>query len=62
MDTLAAAYASIGRFHDAVVAATTAIDLAQTSHDAARATNIQSRLTLYQANKAYIDAGLRPRK
>jgi tetratricopeptide (TPR) repeat protein len=48
VDTLAAAYASAGRFDDAIVTAQKAIDLARSAGDSQFAGEIQSRLDLYR--------------
>lgn len=47
MDTLGAAYASAGRFDDAIAAANTAIALAQAESEDAAVEQIQTRATLY---------------
>jgi hypothetical protein len=47
MDTLGAAYASAGRFDDAIAAANTAIALAQAEGEDAAVEQIQTRATLY---------------
>jgi hypothetical protein len=53
MDTLAAAYAEVGRFNDAVRVAQAAIEVLQASGQGAQAQPIQDRLKLYQAGRPY---------
>jgi tetratricopeptide (TPR) repeat protein len=53
LDTLAAAYASAGRFDDAVVAAKEAWQLAQDAGQAAMAEDIHMRIQLYRERKPY---------
>ena len=53
LDTLAAAYASAGRFPEAVAAAQAALHLAQEQAPAALAPPIAARLALYCAGKSY---------
>jgi tetratricopeptide (TPR) repeat protein len=52
LDTLAAAYAEAGRFSDAMAAAEAALGMAKLVNQAA-ADDIQSRLTLYRAERPY---------
>ena len=53
LDTLAAAYAEAGQFPDAVRTATTAHDLAAAAGRTDLAADIQRRLDLFRAGKAY---------
>ena len=53
MDTLGAAYASAGRFDDAIAAANTAIALAQAEDAEAAAEQIRTRATLYLTYHPY---------
>ena len=55
MDTLAAAYAAVGMFDDAVIAAEKAIALAESSGQNALAKKIQDRLNLYNAGQPYVE-------
>ena len=55
LDTLAAAYAAAGRFHDAVATAQTAIPLADSTGQTQLVSKIEMRLELYQANHAYYE-------
>ena len=54
LDTLAAAYASAGRFKDAVDAAGRAQDLATARGMDALSHHIADRLNLYRANRAFV--------
>jgi tetratricopeptide (TPR) repeat protein len=56
LDTLAAAYAEIGRFSDAVKTAQRALALANGQRNPALAEKIAARVKLYQASKNYRDA------
>ncbi|MHC4456465.1 MAG: sulfatase-like hydrolase/transferase [Planctomycetota bacterium] len=53
VDTLAAAYASAGRFTDAAATAEKALKLIEPAGDKERIENIQNRLELYRQKKAY---------
>jgi tetratricopeptide (TPR) repeat protein len=53
LDTLAAAYAESGQFSDAAATAKTAIETASAADETNLATEIQSRLKLYQAQQPY---------
>ncbi|HVP13204.1 MAG TPA: hypothetical protein VMV94_18660, partial [Phycisphaerae bacterium] len=53
LDTLAAAYAEVGRFDDAVVAARKALAVARDAQKADLATEIQQRLSLYEKARPY---------
>ncbi len=53
LDTLAAAYASVGRFTDAVTIAQAAVDLARSSGQTQVAAEIQQHLQLYRSGRAY---------
>jgi len=53
LDTLAAAYAAVGRFDDAVIVAQRAVQLAQSSGQASLAKAIGARLELYRAGRPY---------
>ena len=53
LDTLAAAYAAVGRFDDAVTAATQAEQRAQATKQAPLAKEIQAHLQLYRERKPY---------
>jgi tetratricopeptide (TPR) repeat protein len=55
LDTLAAAYAAAGRFHDAVATAQTAIPLADSTAQTQLVSKIEMRLELYRANRAYYE-------
>jgi protein O-mannosyl-transferase len=55
LDTLAAAYASKGRFADAVAAARTAINLAGDANQPQLKNTIQNHLGFYMQGKSYID-------
>ncbi len=61
LDTLAAVYASAGRFHEAVAIASRAADLAREQGADANLLEIRGRLALYQQSKPYIDRGTRAR-
>jgi len=51
LDTLAAAYAEVGRFSEAVAAANDALNLAAAKGDAALADSLRDRIELYRAGK-----------
>jgi hypothetical protein len=53
VDVLAAAYAETGQFDRAVETARKAVDLARAAGQGAAAQDIEKRLELYQAGKAY---------
>ena len=53
LDTLAAAYASAGRFSEAVAVAEKALEIALASEQKKLAEEIQNRLQLYQAGRPY---------
>ena len=55
LDTLAAAYASAGRFADAVAAGEQALALAKVAADVGQAGEIRERLQLYRQGRAYYD-------
>jgi len=55
LDTLAAAYAAAGRFDDAVGTAEKAIQLADSTAQTQLASNIEMRLELYRADRAYYE-------
>jgi tetratricopeptide (TPR) repeat protein len=55
LDTLAAAYATAGRFDDAVGTAEKAIQLADSTAQTQLASNIEMRLELYRADRAYYE-------
>ena len=64
LDTLAAAYAAVGRFSDAVATAQKAVELARSHNQPRLAERIQSRLQLYRDGRAYrqsIDGAGEPR-
>ena len=54
LDVLGAAYAAAGRFDEAVRAAERAVALASRAGDAALATEIRARLSLYRGGRAFI--------
>jgi tetratricopeptide (TPR) repeat protein len=56
LDTLAIAYAAVGRFQDAVETADKAFKLAQSSQQEQLALQIQARLNLYKAGESYIES------
>ena len=56
LDTLAAAYASAGRFDDAIGAAGKAIELARSNGQTLLASGMETRLKLYQTGRAYYQA------
>jgi tetratricopeptide (TPR) repeat protein len=56
LDTLAAAYASAGRFEDARQTARRAIELAKERGDAALVAEISERLDRYRAGRPYVEA------
>jgi tetratricopeptide (TPR) repeat protein len=56
LDTLAVAYAAAGRFNDAIAAARKAIGLARSTGQTRMASEIESRLDLYQAGRPYREA------
>jgi tetratricopeptide (TPR) repeat protein len=53
LDTLAAAYAAAGRFNDAVATAGKAIELARSAGQLQVVSEIETRLELYRAGRAY---------
>jgi tetratricopeptide (TPR) repeat protein len=53
LDTLAAAYAAAGRFNDAVATAQKAIELARAAGQPDVVKEIEARLELYRAGRAY---------
>ncbi len=53
LDTLAAAYAEAGRYHDAVETAKRALNLTATQNNQPLAEAIQTRLNLYEANSPF---------
>ena len=53
LDTLAAAYATAGRFDDAIASAQTAIELARAHGQTELMSKVQSRLDLYRGGHAY---------
>ncbi|MFH0981953.1 MAG: fused MFS/spermidine synthase [Planctomycetota bacterium] len=53
LDTLAAAYAEVGRYADAVRTAQRALDLASGGHQTELAEQIRARLKLYEAGQSY---------
>jgi tetratricopeptide (TPR) repeat protein len=53
VDTLAAAYASAGRFSDAAATAEKALKLIEPTGDTERAQNIKKRLQLYKRGQGY---------
>ena len=53
LDTLAAAYAAAGRFNDAIAAAQKAIGLARSAGQTQMVSEIETRLELYRAGRAY---------
>jgi Flp pilus assembly protein TadD len=55
LDTLAAAYAEVGRFEEAVSTTEENRALALATHDAAAAQTAEKRLELYKAREAYRD-------
>jgi len=56
LDTLAAAYASAGRFEDARLTARRGVELANERGDAALVAEIRQRLSLYRAGRPYVEA------
>ena len=54
LDTIAAVYAAIGRFSEAVVTAEKALELARSSGKEKLVLEIQNRLSLYKTGKPYI--------
>jgi tetratricopeptide (TPR) repeat protein len=56
VDTLAAAYASAGRFSDAAATAEKALKLIESTGDTERAQNIQKRLQLYKRGQGYTES------
>jgi Tfp pilus assembly protein PilF len=57
LDTLAAAYAASGRFNDAATVAQKAVELARSGGEPQLAANIEDRLQLYRAGRAYRESG-----
>ena len=55
LDTLAAAYAAQGRYDEAVLQASRAVDIAQTRGNPSLARAIQPRLALYRQGIAYLE-------
>jgi len=55
LDTLAVAYAEVGRFPEAVATAKKAVQIATSQGDTQMAQDIQSRLTVYQSAKPWRD-------
>jgi len=55
LDTLAAAYAEAGRFEEAVRTARKSLNLARSAGDADLAEEVEKRLQLYKAKKAFIE-------
>ena len=55
LDTLAAAYAAQGRFDDAALQASRALEIAQTRADPSLARAIQARYALYRRGVAYLE-------
>jgi spermidine synthase len=55
LDTLAVAYASAGRFSDAVGTGEKAIDLARSSGNGQLAAEIEDRLSLFKAGKIFVE-------
>jgi tetratricopeptide (TPR) repeat protein len=53
LDTLAAAYAEVGRFPDALRTARQALELSQRKNDARLTEALSARITLYQANRPF---------
>jgi tetratricopeptide (TPR) repeat protein len=53
LDTLAVAYAAAGRFNDAIAAAQKAIELARSAGQTQIVSEIETRLELYRAGRAY---------
>jgi tetratricopeptide (TPR) repeat protein len=53
LDTLAVAYAAAGRFNDAIAAAQKAIELARSAGQTQMVSEIETRLELYRAGRAY---------
>lgn len=57
LDTLAAAYAEAGRFKDAVQTARKSMDLARSAGDTDLVEEVEKRLLLYKAKKAFTEYG-----
>ena len=55
LDTLAAAYASAGRFEEAVSTAQAAIERAEAANETGQIEAMRSRLRLYEAGQAYVE-------
>ena len=53
LDTLAVAYASAGRFDDAVKTAEKALNIVKTTYQESIAGEIQSRIKLFQSHQQY---------
>ena len=53
LDTLAVAYAAAGRFNDAITTAQQAIGLARSAGQTRMVSEIETRLELYRAGRAY---------
>ncbi len=60
LGTLAAAYAEVGRFTEAVAKAQRALELATAQADTAQVEAFRARLALYQAGSPFRDTGLLP--
>ncbi len=60
LDTLAAAYASAGRFEEAVRAQTDALRLADARGERAKAADYRARLALYRAERPFVEGATRP--
>ena len=56
LDTLAAAYAEVGRFPEAVAAARKALDLAAQQHRGQLVEGLNTRIKLYESQQPYRDA------
>jgi hypothetical protein len=56
LDTLAAAYAAVGRFDEAVRSAEQAMALAEAEGSFALAQSIRGRISDYRSRKSYIEA------
>ena len=57
LDTLAAAYAQVGRFADATKTAKKALDLASRRADKELAASIKTKIALYEAHTPFLDEG-----
>jgi len=56
LDTLAAAYAEVGRFPDAVATERKALDLAAPQHNAQLEDGLNARIKLYESQQPYRDS------